>query len=396
MLLYRDCSVDQMLWGDRIMRQMHQFILTSLSLLTLFVLFSDCVDAADGPQPLRASYFHPNRVIPPKGTPEEQTTAIRSALDRFESSGFNAIFPYFTGSSGDAYYSSTIHATRVYGERDPLAELIREAQSRKIQVYPVLCVTVCGNDAPTGILNQHPEWALRHPDGSLLGYISPAHPDARKWLASVANEIVRKYQPDGIILDYIRYHNRPLLLDPAAAERFRASLPAGATPEQEKQLMQQFKEDELTELVRLYSETVRNARSGTLLGIYSWGPHVAANHQIAQCWPRWVKDGYLDLVNVSGYYHHDKYGEKYLAMFEEKMRSAVELNRGTGRPVPLSFALGVETSHGKVHSAEDIRIYLTKAAETQLDGFVVFTWNTLLPYLDELDQTRDIRNFPDR
>jgi uncharacterized lipoprotein YddW (UPF0748 family) len=378
------------------MRRMLQLILSSISLCTLSSMVCICVDAADVPQPLRASYFHPNRVIPPKGTPEEQTTAIQTTLDRFESSGFNAIFPYFTGSSGDAYYASTLHATRVYGERDPLAELIQEARHRKIQVYSVLCATVCGNNAPAGILKEHPEWALRHPDGTLLGYISPAHPEARKWLATVADEIVRNYQPDGIILDYIRYHNRPLLLDPAADQRFRASLPEGATPEQEKQLMQQFKEDELTELVRLYSETVRNARSETLLGIYSWGPHVAANHQIAQCWPRWVKDGYLDLVNLSGYYHHDKYGDKYLEMFEQKMRGAVELNRDTGRPVPLSFALGVETSHGKVHSADDIRIYLNKAAEVQLDGFVAFTWNTLLPYLDELDQTGDIRSFPRR
>ena len=378
------------------MRRICQVFLSSISLWTMSAIVSVCVDAADVPQPLRASYFHPNRVIPPKGTVEEQAAAIQTTLDRFESSGFNAIFPYFTGSSGDAYYSSTIHVTRVYEDRDPLADLIQEAQKRKIQVYPVLCVTVCGNDAPAGILKQHPEWALRHPDGSPLGYISPAHPDARRWLASVADEIVRKYQPDGIILDYIRYHNRPLLLDPAGDLRFRASLPDGVTPEQEKKLMQKFKEDELTELVRLYSETVRNARSETLLGIYSWGPHVAADHQIAQCWPRWVREGYLDLVNVSGYYHHDKYGARYLEMFEQKMRSAVELNRSTGRPVPLSFALGVETSHGRVHSAEDIRVYLNKAAEVELNGFVAFTWNTLLPYLEELDHTGDIRNFPER
>ena len=378
------------------MRQLQPFIHRSISVTILSMLIYVGAYASDIPQPLRASYFHPIRVIPPAGTPEEQSTAIRTALDRFVSSGFNAIFPYFTGSSGDAYYCGSLHATRVYGERDPMGQLIQEARKRNIQVYPVICATVCGNENPAGILLEHPDWALRHPDGSLLGYISPAHPEARQWLASVADEIVRHYQPDGIMLDYIRYHNRPLLLDPAADQRFHASLPEGTTPEQEKQLMQRFKEDELTELVRLYSKTVRVAHPGTRLGIYSWGPHVAANHQIAQCWPRWVSAGYLDLVNVSGYYHHDKYGEKYLTMFEQKMRSAVELNRGTGRPVPLSFALGVETSHGQVHSAEDIRIYLNKAAETELDGFVTFTWNTLLPYLDELDQTGDIRNFPGR
>ena len=99
-------------------------------------------------------------------------------------------------------------------------------------------------------------------------------------------------------------------------------------------------------------------------------------------------------MNVSGYYHKDKYGDKYLAIFEEKMRAAVALNQGTGKPVPLSFALGVETSHGKVHSADDIRVYLRKAAEVHIDGVIFFTWDTLLPFLKELDETDDIRNFP--
>ena len=63
--------------------------------------------------------------------------------------------------------------------------------------------------------------------------------------------------------------------------------------------------------------------------------------------------------------------------------------------MPLSFALGVETSHGKVHSTADVRTYLRKAAEVGLDGVVFFSWDDLLPFLDELDQTDDLRNFPD-
>ena len=362
-----------------------------LSIHCVVVSLAGVTAASDIPQPLRAAYYHPDRIIRPNGTAEEHSSAIRQSLDRMKSSGFNAIFPYFTGSSGQAYYRGSIHKTRVYGDDDPLAELIVEARVRQLQVYPVICVSVCGNEHPAGILLDHPDWGLRHPDGSPLGYISPANPEARAWQASIAKEIGEKYRPDGIILDYIRYHNRPLLLDVAADQRFRAKLPANVTADDEKKLMQQFKEDELTELVRLYAEAVHGSQ--VRLGIYSWGPHVAANHQIAQCWLRWVKAGYLDLVNVSGYYHFDKYGEKYLANFEEKMRSAVKLNEQTGRPVPLSFALGVETSHGKVHSADDIRIYLNKAAEAKLDGFAAFTWNTLVPYLDELDQTNSIGGY---
>ena len=349
---------------------------------------------ADFPVPLRASYFHPQRVIDPSATPAEQTAAIRTALDRFQGSGLNAIFPYFTGSSGQAYYLGAIHKTRVYGDQDPLAVLFAEARLRGIQVYPVLCVTVCGNDQPDGILKEHPEWGLRHPDGTPLGYLSPAHPEARAWLVSVAQEIVTKYRPEGILLDYIRYHNRPLILDESSEQRFTGGLPEGVTPEQRTQLQQKFREDELTELVRMYRETINAAAPGTRLGIYSWGPHVAANHQIAQCWPRWVTNGYLDFVNVSGYYHHDKYGDKYLQMFEDKMRAAVKLNQDTGRPVPLSFAVGLVTSHGKVHSADDVRIYLKSAATIGLDGYIMFTWGDLLQWLNELDRSGELRLFP--
>lgn len=361
-------------------------------LLFLRLIADEGVAAEPVPHPLKGTYVHTDKIIPRQGTAEDQSTAIRQSLDRMQKSGFNAVFPYFTGSSGQAYYRGKIHRLRVYSEQDPLSEFLREARARGLQVYPVICVAVCGNDQPAGILIEHPEWGCRHPDGSPLGYISPAHPDARSWLVSIAREIAEKYHPDGIVLDYIRYHNRPLLLDVAADDRFRNSLPTGCSPDEEKRLLQQFKEDELTELVKLYSEAVHP--SDCKLGIYSWGPHVASSHQIAQCWPRWVKAGYLDLVNVSGYYHRDKYGDSYLERFEEKMSGAVQLNRDTGRPVPLSFALGVETSHGKVHSAEDVRIYLKKAAEIGLDGFVTFSWDDLIPFLDELDQTDSIGGFP--
>lgn len=374
---------------------MVQIVVSTIAGFAILFLSAEASVAENFPSPLLASYFHPDRNIPRTASADDQQVVIRQSLDRMQKSGFNAIFPYFTGSSGQAYYASRIHSGNVYGDRDPLTVLIQEARLRNLRVYPVLCVTVCGNDRPAGILLEHPDWALRHPDRSPLGYISPAHPEARQWLANVAREVVEEYQPDGIVLDYIRYHNRPLLLDRAAEVRFKAAVPPGTTPEDEQKLMQQFKEDELTELVRLYSETIRATRPGTRLGIYSWGPHVAANHQIAQCWPRWVKESYLDFVNLSGYYHQDKYGDKYLKIFEDKMRAAVQLNQETGKPVPLSFALGVETSHGKVHSAADIRTYLRKAAEVRLDGVVFFTWHDLLPFLDELDQANDIRSFPE-
>ena len=298
--------------------------------------------------------------------------------------GLNAILPFVSSSSGKAHYESALLPERAYVLSDPVKILARGARSRGIGFYPVVPVVVCGDERPTGILLQHPEWALRHPDGRAMGYISPAHPEARKWLASVVREIVAKYQPDGIVLDYIRYANRPLRLDPAGEERFRKSLPPDCPPATEKKLLQKFKESELTELVRQISEAARAERPDLKLAAYCWGAHVARDHQIAQVWPVWVERGYLDMVNISGYCHRETYGEKFLEVFEQRMSEARALNRQLPKPAALTFALGVNTSHGRVHAADDIRKYLAIADRLKLDGVAYFTWEYLQPYLGEL------------
>jgi uncharacterized lipoprotein YddW (UPF0748 family) len=302
--------------------------------------------------------------------------------------GLNALMPFVTTSSGEAYYESGL-LKRIYSDSDPVRILARESRSRGIGFYPVVPVAICGDQQPRGVLLQHPEWAMRHPDGRAMGYISPAHPEARKWLAGVIREIVEKYQPDGVVLDYIRYANRPQRLDPASEERFRKSLPADCTPAEEKKRLQEFKESELTALVRLIDETGRAARPNLKLGAYVWGPHVVKNHQIAQVWPLWVKRGYLDMVNVSGYCHRETYGESFLNVFEQRMADSLELNRQLAKPALLTFALGVNTSHGRVHSADDIRSYLNIADRLKLNGVAYFTWDYLQPYLHQLKQEQE-------
>lgn len=335
------------------------------------------------PQPFRGTYIHLNKLIPPSSSSAEQEMVLTRESERMKQFGLNALMPFVIASSGDAYYESDL-LKRIYSDSDPVQILSRESRSRGIGFYPVVPIAICGNEQPNGVLLQHPEWALRHPDGRAMGYISPAHPEARKWLASVIHEIVVKYQPDGLVLDYIRYPNRPLRLDPASEARFRESIPANCTPEEEKKRLQEFKENELTELVRLISQTGRAAKPNLKIGAYVWGPHVTRDHQIAQVWPLWVEHGYLDMVNVSGYCHRETYGENFLNVFEQRMADSLELNRQLPKPAMLTFALGVNTSHGRVHSADDIRSYLKIADRLKLDGVAYFTWEYLQPYVDQL------------
>jgi uncharacterized lipoprotein YddW (UPF0748 family) len=332
------------------------------------------------------AYLHLHKMLKPDSDSATQEEILIRELDRIKQFGLNALLPFVTTSSGKALYDSALLPERAYAHSDPVRILARECRARGVGFYPVLPVVVCGDEKPAGILLQHPEWALRHPDGRAMGYISPAHPEARKWLASVIREVVAKYQPEGIVLDYIRYANRPLLLDPAGEERLRKLLPAGSPPAEEKKLLQRFKEAELTELVRLISESARAERPDLKLAAYCWGAHVASNHQIAQVWPLWVERGYLDVVNISGYCHRETYGEKFLNVFEQRMSEALKLNCQLPKPARLTFALGVNTSHGRVHSVDDIQSYVNIANRLKLDGVAYFTWEYLQPYLDEMKE----------
>jgi uncharacterized lipoprotein YddW (UPF0748 family) len=320
---------------------------------------------------------------------------INAELDRYRDSGLNTIMPKCTTSSGRANFPSRIISTHTYTEWDPLEQFITGARKRNLAVWPSICMMVCGHDHPQGILAEHPEWAMRNLAGEPIGYISPGHPEARKWIVSLLEEVVRKYQPDGLLLDYLRYHNRPIQLDAYSADLFEKELAtAGPLSEEEKKKqLQAFRERLLTELMEQIHISLRNLKPDLKLSIYTWGPHILENHKVAQDWQTWVERGYLDMLNVSGYLYPERNGEDYLTQLEEKLRTAKTIVAETGRPIPVTFALGVRTSHGEVKSSEQIGQILDAAKRADLEGVAFFTWDYLQPWLQGVVEADSLSGF---
>ena len=106
-----------------------------------------------------------------------------------------------------------------FKEFDPLAAVVREAHKRGIRVHAWLCDFTQSADGP--IMQKHPEWAQRNPEGKttseaeLLGggvryeedWMCPARRPGYtdQWLIPMVEEIVSDYDVDGIHHDYIRY-----------------------------------------------------------------------------------------------------------------------------------------------------------------------------------------------
>lgn len=152
---------------------------------------------------------------------------IETVLDNLANIGINNIFleTYYHGKT--IFPSKTMDKygfIRQYEDFtgfDPLKIWINEAHRRGIKVHVWFQTYYVGNTSPETnplyILSQHPEWANRqkkNADDEKIPYsvsehngyfIDPANPEVQTFLYELLCEIVNRYKPDGINLDYIRY-----------------------------------------------------------------------------------------------------------------------------------------------------------------------------------------------
>ena len=152
---------------------------------------------------------------------------IVSVLDRIADAGINNIF------IETYYHGQTIFPSRTmeeygfikqnpeYAGFDPLRIWITEAHRRGIKVHIWFESFYVGNKPPETnpkyILAVKPEWAnyqKRNADSETIPYsvsehngyfIDPANPEVQAFLYNLIDEIILRYRPDGINLDYIRY-----------------------------------------------------------------------------------------------------------------------------------------------------------------------------------------------
>lgn len=364
--------------------------------LTIAMMLASCASCHAGlAEPWLAAYVHMPQCFPASGAQEEREASIGAALDDMKRSGLRIILPYVSTSAGEAHYPSTVIAKRAYGEWDPLGVFVREARARGLEVWPAVPMLISGHDAPKGILAEHPDWALRDAKGQATGYISPGAAGAREWLVSVIDEIVTRYQPDGLLLDYLRYPNQPVDFDAETRARFLQETGREDYDIRDRKdvQLQAFKEECLTELMGAIHKQLQETRPQVKIGLYTWGAHVSREHYVAQNWPEWVRRGYLDVVNVSGYCYPKNYGDAYLDEFRKRCRDAVACVEHVERHPVMTFALGVKTSHGEVTSAQEIGVYMKPAREEGMDGLAVFTLSYLRPYLDAFIEGDSLREF---
>ena len=160
--------------------------------------------------------------------PTEKTPAeIEKTLDKVKKYGIETIFleTYYQGKT--IFPSETLAKYGVQPQRpefigfDPLKIWVEEAHKRGLKIYVWFQTYYAGPENPMNnpmnVISVYPKWAnvtkMKYnsptPVASLSehnGYfIDPANPEVQTYLLTLLEEIITRYKPDGINLDYIRY-----------------------------------------------------------------------------------------------------------------------------------------------------------------------------------------------
>ncbi|MCP2732034.1 glycoside hydrolase family 10 protein, partial [Limnofasciculus baicalensis] len=148
---------------------------------------------------------------------------LAKIFDKLAAAGFNTVF-FETVNASYPIYPSRVAPEQNPLVRgwDPLASAVKLAHERGMELHAWVWIFAAANQRHNSILNQpddytgplltaHPDWVMFDRQGNIFdsytkkAFLDPANPEVRSYLISLLEEIVNRYQVDGIQLDYIRY-----------------------------------------------------------------------------------------------------------------------------------------------------------------------------------------------
>lgn len=233
-------------------------------------------------------------------------------LDRLKECGINTVF-FQTRIRGAVFYHSDIEPqsrfltgkTGEESEFDPLAFVLQECHLRQMECHAwMVCMPLGGKK----YIRQHGLEKFVERNSSFITvhhgeyFLEPAEPRTADYLASIAAEIVKKYEVDGIHLDYIRYPEKA-----ASYPDAKRYAQAG-----KKGTLAQWRRDNITHIVYTIHDRIKAVRpevalSSAPLGLYDgrfgkryygWNAFDAGFQEVE----RWLKEDKHDFIAPMMYY----------------------------------------------------------------------------------------------
>ena len=232
----------------------------------------------------------------------------QAAVEKLAAAGFNVYIPCVWHGRG-AWWPSRLTPMEprvekmVKGEGegfDPLENMIRLCHAKGIEVHPWFCV--CYGD------RRWPPLAPFIEEGTPKGACEAHNPAFRNFIVDLMMEVVRKYDVDGLNLDYIRTKgvSTSKTARDAYSQRFGSDLLTDLKkPEPNgwpNAKVVQFQNDAVGDIVRRVSEQARAARPGIVMSIdgHPYLPTEPPNTQGRDGFG-WAQKGWIDVLYTMDY-----------------------------------------------------------------------------------------------
>lgn len=286
----------------------------------------------------------PRRIARDEAGVMAQRSELVSMLDSLQALNVNAVFLQ-TRVRGDVVYPSDIEPfarllTGVAGKApayDPLAFAIEECHKRGMQLHAWLVTLPVGKDeyvrrqGRSSLPQRRPDLCT-HFKGQW--YMEPGNPATADYIVALVNEIVKRYDIDGIHLDYVRYPDRPSGYPDGALYR---KYGRGSS-------LAEWRRENVTNIVRKVYNSVKELKPWirvscaplgkfsdlTRYGSYGWNAYDAV-YQDAQAW---LREGIMDALFPMLYFDGNNFYPFVLDWQENSYGRHIVPGIGTYRLVP--------------------------------------------------------------
>jgi uncharacterized lipoprotein YddW (UPF0748 family) len=189
-----------------------------------FALFLPALQADMTPAPLREfraiwvitwEMFRDKSGHPVEG--EALKKRIDEILQNIKQANLNTVL-WQVRQGGTVYYPSQFENWGRYTNYkspgfDPLAYALDKAKSLGLEFHAWINSFEARDNHALALAARRPEWLATDAEGKVMTKamaLSPGHPEARRHLAELVQELASRYDVDGIHLDYIRWSEFPM------------------------------------------------------------------------------------------------------------------------------------------------------------------------------------------